>query len=370
MIVYFVLIAVVAFKLGQSIQQHGLTVRSKRTKMGSLLRQLEASRKLIPFFILIAIVAYHAGPLSRRYSSTDSQTVVKNQLVHLSSQDSHSNQTTILENCNQTCSVTRESLGGQEFQQSPKLVYGGGAKVIFILGYGATGTSATHFLLSTSNNVTTLNSKGILGPNKEGWQVTGVKGSHTEDERWDGALEWVDWEKLAQDYGKFWSVDKPLKIENSPPEIQAPEALKDAFEPRFGKVKFLLLVRGECTVSSHRFPPNRRASGYHSVVAKYPEDTFVLRFEDICLFWDETYANVVRWEPHLVDIDVTRRPDHGQEKLSGKRPKHSHTQTSIFEYCKVVKTKWQSKHNPGYNYTTFEEMKEFGYQKTITCSNP
>lgn len=272
---------------------------------------------------------------------------------------------------NPMCSVTRETLGDRMFPQHPKLAMGGGAKVIFILGYPFSGTSATHYLLSTSNNVTTLTNKKLLSPREEGWSLTGFKTRELAD-RWDGVLEWVDWAKLAGAYGRRWSHDKPLKIENSPPEIQAPKALKDTFEPRFGKVKFLLLVRGECTLSEVKsvefLTHDVRASGYRNVVSQYPDDTFVLRFEDICFFWDDVFAELVRWEPLLADIDISRVPNKlNTTQRHRQLPKH--LSTSVLQYCESVKSKWQGEHRPRSKGQSSGILNEFGYEKTTTCNN-
>merc|ERR1712107_305892 len=120
-------------------------------------------------------------------------------------------------------------------------------RYLFLLGHAYSGTSATHFLLSTSSNVATIKNDNSLGPGKEGWAVAGMqwwflgKGPGTA----------VPWERLNQTYHKHWNLTKPILLENSPPEILHSRELEDFFG-KYGKVRFVLLVRSPCTFTSLR----------------------------------------------------------------------------------------------------------------------
>lgn len=298
------------------------------------------------------------------------------------------NATTIgLRPCESECRVTKQTLG--PFSQHVDLDYdSSSADVIFLLGYPYSGTSATHFLLSTSGNVRTLSGFKSLIPNsEEGWSLTGVKGRYSEEQRWDGALEWLNWTQLAQSYGVRWNRStagggkrQPLKVENSPPEIQAPKALKEAFEPMYGKVKFILLVRGDCTYSGE-YALDYRHAGYQKVLREFREDTFVVRYEDLCLAWDEVYRDLVKWEPLLADIGIPTDLNH-PHKAGGRRRLHTHDAVSIRQYCESSLPRWNDglkprPHRKGkWKYQLAEEydmkaeydiLAEYGYDQTNTC---
>lgn len=283
-------------------------------------------------------------------------------------------------NCHSLCSVTKSNLGSP-IQQHQDLDYSGGAKVIFLLGYAFTGTSAAHFLLSTSGNVSTLTGSNCLDPTEEGWDLVGIKDDHPFEERWDGSLKWVNWTSLAEAYGKRWDDTLPLKVENSPPEIQAPEALKATFEPIYGKVKFILLVRGDCTYSGEQdvLQYENRAAGYQHVINTFPEDTFVLRYEDLCLQWDAVHSDLARWEPLLADVDISAVPSAGGNDGQQCGPKdphrkrleddHEHRPSSILSYCESVRTKWHNRLGPRSNRTSLDSLTRYGYDGTNTCAD-
>lgn len=279
--------------------------------------------------------------------------------------------------CEFECKVTKQTLGPPLSQHANLDYDSGSADIIFLLGYAFTGTSAMHFLLSTSGNVSTLTGFGALAAREEGWSLEGMK--HNGKDRWDGALEWVNWTQLAQAYGKRWARTdeggkRPLKVENSPPEIQAPKALKEAFEPMYGKVKFIMLVRGDCTYSGDDLFAYRFL-GYQKVLREFPRDTFVLRYEDLCLAWDEVHKELARWEPLLADINISSIPASFSQPLKGiggnRRLGHAHDAVSIREYCESKLPQWNNSLKPreskNTNRTVLNMLAEYGYSKTNTC---
>lgn len=267
---------------------------------------------------------------------------------------------------------------------------GGSPRIIFLLGYPHTGTSATHFLLATSSSVSTLGDPSALHGGKEGWDLLRIKKNTESFERWDGKLAWMNWTKLAMDYVQYWNHTKPILLECSPPEIQAPEKLVEAFSDF--SVKFLLLVRGDCTFETktrhhdrtkrtradgYAITTRTRADGYARVLEKYPKDTFVLRFEDLCLRWEEVYADLTRWEPLLVDVDFDAEPrpkdaeprpeanfvrsGHGRQLIS------KHVQSSVAAYCRGVVPVWARPKEVGGFRNNIHPFAEFGYGATSRC---
>lgn len=240
------------------------------------------------------------------------------------------------DNC--SCKVTSKLL--PPYKQNPFLEYGTGARILFLLGYPYTGTSAVHYLLGTSRNVSTLTRQNdVLGPKQEGWSILGLRQKFKD--RWSGHLhlveEGLNFTNLAEQYWQMWDTEKPLLLENSPPEIQSPQALMDAFSIH-GKVRFVLLVRGDCT-SHNKIPyhtKNSRVLGYRNVETMFPKDTFVLRYEDLCLRWKDVYDELVRWEPLLVDVDIASIPQAGD---GGGQ--HSHEALSIADYCHGKRHSWE-----------------------------
>jgi len=240
---------------------------------------------------------------------------------------------------------------------------------IFLLGTPYSGTTALHYLLGTSNNVSILGKENTISPDKEGWEKTGLI-KHPLRERWDGNLGWVNWEKLPKEYGAFWDTSKPLLVENSPPEIQAPDQLVKHFTPFYGKVRFLLLVRGPC--GYHGGNPER-SKLYKNVLDKYPEDTFVIRYEDVCLRWEKVFADLVRWEPLLADIDINSIPDESPEVSTdnrlrankGHRGLHDHANVSVEQYCDSKLEAWAEGLECKDCQAQMDFLKEWGYGDTV-----
>jgi hypothetical protein len=128
-----------------------------------------------------------------------------------------------------------------------------------------------------------------------------------------------------------------------------------------------LLVRGDCTHQG-KFSESYRMAGYRNVVNQFPQDTFVLRYEDLCLRWEAVFSELVQWEPLLSDIDISAIP--GMSNIRGRRRArgHSHAQKSIQEYCKSVLTKWDTGLSRRQaNVISLESLTFWGYDKANTC---
>jgi len=260
-----------------------------------------------------------------------------------------------------TCHISEESL--PEFIQDPRLEYGEHPGVVFLLGTPFTGTTAVHYMLGTSGNVSILG-ENTMSPHKEGWHKIGLKDKMDGRERWDGELASVNWTDVAEQYGTFWDTSKKLLVENSPPEIQVPEKLVDAFTPKYGKVRFILLVRGVCGNNS----PDKmsyRSAMYKNVVDKFPQDTFVIRYEDICLRWEKVFADLVKWEPLLADIDINFIADEPNTSRRLKRDHHDWKQMSVKNYCDMNLQKWSEGLKCESCESDLDFMKQWGYDKTF-----
>ena len=237
------------------------------------------------------------------------------------------------------------------------------ARFLFLLGWPSSGTSALHFLLATSISVATLRHPGLLGPSKEGWHVSHVKEALSGQRGDASAL--IPWQTLFDVYHSDWNLSRPILLENSPPEIQHAADLNATFSPG-GKVRFLLLVRSACSkgdmwdsyankykylASPLRLPANalrlysRMGAHSRSIIDDFKEDVFVLRYEDLCLRWNETLQQITAWEPRLGDMDISRVPDGrrgggaGHRQLQGRVT--GHEQVSVSTYCKAARSAWQ-----------------------------
>ena len=236
-------------------------------------------------------------------------------------------------------------------------------RYLFLLGWPFSGTSALHFLLATSNSVATVNRPGVLGPAKEGWAVSHVRAALTLGQRWNTSTP-IPWQTLFDVYHSAWNLSRPILLENSPPEIIRAAELNATFSPG-GKVRFLLLVRSACSkgdmwdsyanikylASPLRLPANalrlysRMGAHSRSIIDDFKEDVFVLRYEDLCLRWNETLQQITAWEPRLGDMDISRVPDGrrgggaGHRQLQGRVT--GHEQVSVSTYCKAARSAWQ-----------------------------
>ena len=213
------------------------------------------------------------------------------------------------------------------------------ARFLFLLGWPSSGTSALHFLLATSISVATLRHPGLLGPSKEGWHVSHVKEALSGQRGDASAL--IPWQTLFDVYHSDWNLSRPILLENSPPEIQHAADLNATFSPG-GKVRFLLLVRSACSkgdtwtsyhsrkLSGSALPADevysRMGAVSRSIIDAFKEDVFVLRYEDLCLRWDETLQQITAWEPQLGD---------------SFRQLHEHEQASISKHCEAARSAWQ-----------------------------
>ena len=210
------------------------------------------------------------------------------------------------------------------------------ARYLFLLGYPFSGTSALHFLLATSISVATLGDPGLLGPSKEGWHVSHVKGGHdSAGQRWNASAP-IPWQTLFDVYHSAWNLSRPILLENSPPEIIHAPDLNATFSPG-GKVRFLLLVRSACSKGDISQPElARQLATIRSIIDAFKEDVYVLRYEDLCLRWEETLLQITAWEPRLGDMDISRVPGGASH-----RQLHAHAQVSILKYCKAARSAWQ-----------------------------
>lgn len=237
-------------------------------------------------------------------------------------------------------------------------------RYLFLLGFPYSGTSAVHFLLATSGNVSTIASNPeVLGPSKEGLEQIGLK---TPD-RWNASVPWP-WSTIRTEYHRQWNLSKPLLLENSPPEIFKARELNETFSPG-GRVRFLLLVRGACTKNlapasegntllgaTVRNAWSSMARTWTSIVQHFGyDDVFVLRYEDLCLRWPHTFRQLTAWEPLLADVDIDRVPlspaaakRHSADSTRVRAlPRQlssagSHVTKSIRAYCGSARHGWQN----------------------------
>eukprot|EP00592_Proboscia_alata_P022719 CAMPEP_0194408160 /NCGR_PEP_ID=MMETSP0176-20130528/6110_1 /TAXON_ID=216777 /ORGANISM="Proboscia alata, Strain PI-D3" /LENGTH=194 /DNA_ID=CAMNT_0039208151 /DNA_START=463 /DNA_END=1047 /DNA_ORIENTATION=+ len=193
---------------------------------------------------------------------------------------------------------------------------------------------------------------------KEGWQITKLVKKTKRQHRWNG-IGWMNWTQLARQYLELWDTTKPILLECSPPEIQAPKKLVEAFPDH--SVKFIMLVRGDCT-TSRGLDDKTRSAGYANVLKKYPRDTFVVRYEDLCLRWKEVYKHLVSWEPLLEDVDIAKVP-----AVANKKDDKHHSVQSIQEYCHNAVKTWAKPKETSNIDTDVHPFAKFGYENTSYC---
>jgi hypothetical protein len=252
------------------------------------------------------------------------------------------------------CRITRERLGpppvvSQRTQHRAKTRY------MFLLGYPYTGTTSVHALFGALEQVSVLGGKVQHGPQKEGWSHIGWKKKKMSD-RWSVQDELFNWTKLAEEYHALWDLDKPILLENSPPEMNHAEALNRTFSPH-GKVRFVVLVRSmcdtdgasnrECGDGSGEVQDNmdpaidpdhlncwtKRATKAVDIATHFGEDAIVIRYEDLCLNWDASLRSLEAWEPMLAGLG--KKDTHTQQFNTANF--HRHPDMEFSEFCTAVK---------------------------------
>ena len=251
-------------------------------------------------------------------------------------------------------------------------------RYLFILGYPYTGTTAFHALLAQGANASALDDadtevgqKVLHSPRKEGWSKLGCKEADASynascsdawkqrPDRWSAPDSSFNWTELSETYHRYWDLDKPLLLENSPPEMNRADALNRTFGPK-GKVRFVVLAHSMCAhdgkVSNACNPSqgnlttlthcwSQRAAQAVGIARRFGEDAIVVRYEDLCLQWGPTMAALESWEPllggssRLGGSPVLRwRLD--DQKFVGN---HSHSDLSIERYCtEINRPKWEA----------------------------
>ena len=235
------------------------------------------------------------------------------------------------------CTITAQKLGQPpivghaEPRREP-------TRYLFLMGYPFTGTTAFHALLAQGANVSALDDvdkkaghKALLSPNK-GWKKLGWK--HRWD-RWSGPDSAFNWTELSEVYHSHWNLSLPLLVENSPPEMVRAEALNRTFSPR-GKVRFVVLAHSMCAhggaIISNACDPSegnrtshahcwaQRAAQAVDIARRFGDDAVIVRYEDLCLQWEETMHALESWEPLLGGIGLL-----GQRPVQQLTHGHSHS---------------------------------------------
>ena len=168
---------------------------------------------------------------------------------------------------------------------------------VFLLGYAFSGTSALHFLLGTSPQVSTLRDPELLEAKKEGWAVDGLKSRMKR--RWNVTDEAIPWARLQKTYTRNWNLTKPFLLENSPPEIEHASALFKQFKGS-GEVRFVVLVRSPC--NQHLVAANvqfERLRTVRRIIEKFGRKVFVVRYEDLCFSTMQVQSNDKLLRHHL-----------------------------------------------------------------------
>lgn len=229
-----------------------------------------------------------------------------------------------------------------------------------------------HFLLGTSDRVSTIADPGLLAQAKEGWSQMGLKArlkhrGGTPRGTWDSSAS-IPWKDVRAFYHSRWNLSKPLLVECSPPEILRASELHAAFAAG-GKVRFLLLVRSACSKgtveSTYRGGVFGRSaheiwahfsSVWRSLIDRFGDDVYVLRFEDICLRWPQTLRELTLWEPRLAGIDITRLPCEARAKSCAargvsvpaaqshpsRRSGSHHLPMSVAQFCMAARARWEN----------------------------
>ena len=224
------------------------------------------------------------------------------------------------------------------------------AAYLFLLGYAYTGTSALHFILATSDSVSTVANSSQLGPYKEGWGIRAFRGKDRGElisykqltnerhiSRWAMDADRVPWQQLGDAYHASWNLTKPVLLENSPPEIQFPERLISQFSNR-RDVRFVVLTRSPCNErDAVEFPDRWSQHMTHikdNIIGTFGghdrRRIFLLRYEDLCQNMNRTLAALRAWLPVLGDLDPNAVPD-AHRRLA--KLVHEHVQVPIPQYC-------------------------------------
>ena len=257
------------------------------------------------------------------------------------------------------CTISAQKLGRPPTLDRAVVPKREPTRYLFILGYPYTGTTAFHALLAQGTNVSALDDADteegqevLHSPRKEGWYKAGWK---QRPDRWNAPDSSFNWTELSEPSHRLWDLDKPLLVENSPPEMNRADALHRTFSPK-GKVRFIVLAHSMCAhdgkvsnacdpskgnLTTHAHCWSQRAARAVGVARRFGEDAIVVRYEDLCLQWGPTMAALESWEPLL-----------GGSSRLGDRPvlrrrldvaSHSHAALSIERYCaEVNRPQWEA----------------------------
>ena len=215
------------------------------------------------------------------------------------------------------CTISAQKLGRPPTLASAVAHKREPTRYLFILGYAFTGTTAFHAVLAQGANVSALDNadteagqKDLHSPRKEGWSKLGWK---QRSDRWYAPDSSFNWTELSETYHRYWNLDKPLLVENSPPEMNRADALNRTFSPK-GKVRFVVLAHSMCAhdgqvsnacdpsegnLTTHTHCWGQRAAQAVGIARRFGDDAIVVRYEDLCLQWGPTMAALESWEPLL-----------------------------------------------------------------------
>ena len=159
----------------------------------------------------------------------------------------------------------------------------------------------TRFVSALDDADTEEGQEVLRSPRKEGWHKVGWK---ERPDRWNAPDSSFNWTELSETYHRLWDLDKPLLVENSPPEMNRADALNRTFS-RKGKVRFVVLAHSMCAhdgkvsnacdpskgnLTTHTHCWSQRAARAVDVARRFGEDAIVVRYEDLCLQWGPTMA--------------------------------------------------------------------------------
>ena len=266
------------------------------------------------------------------------------------------------------CTISAQKLGRPPTLDRAVVPKREPTRYLFILGYAFTGTTAFHALLAQGANASALDNadteagqKVLQSPRKEGWSKVGSMEAGTawkqRPDRWSAPDASFNWTELSETYHRYWDLDKPLLVENSPPEMNRADALNRTFSP-MGKVRFVVLAHSMCAhdgkvsnacdpsegnLTTHTHCWSQRAAQAVGIARRFGEDAIVVRYEDLCLQWGATMAALESWEPLLGGSSRLGGSPVLRQRLDQKFVgSHSHGDLSIERYCtEVNRPKWE-----------------------------
>lgn len=189
-------------------------------------------------------------------------------------------------------------------------------KHLFILSPPHSGSTLLNAIISTSPNVSTVNTFGL----REGMWLIGDPNLTNFDYRWDESTKF-DWPRIRSIWNKHWDLTKPVLLEKSPFNIFRSSELEKTFNPAY----FILLYRNpyahfESTLKRrfkrHELDTDTKTAEFTIRCLKHQLDNknklkniLLISYEELTDHTETTVKKIVDFIPELGIINTNKYAD-------------------------------------------------------------